>query len=253
MDPYLERHWGDVHHRLIQYACDSLQPRLPEDLLARIEERVFVESVGERTRRITPDVHVTRVYPLLASPPAALHEGEAVVAEPLCFDLADSLTSEGYIEIRDSGGGKVVTVIEFLSPANKSAGHGQVKYLEKQTEVLRSDANLIEIDLVRTGERVLALPANEIPARHRSDYLACVSPGSKRNRRELYPMPLRERLPRLPIPLRPGEPGVLLDLQELVDQAYASGRYHNLDYTNPLQPPPSPDDAARIRELLVAR
>ncbi len=32
MDPYLEQHWGDVHHRLVQYASDQLQEHLPADL-----------------------------------------------------------------------------------------------------------------------------------------------------------------------------------------------------------------------------
>ena len=44
MDPYLERFWRDVHHRLVTYAADALQPNLPEDLRARVEERVFVET-----------------------------------------------------------------------------------------------------------------------------------------------------------------------------------------------------------------
>jgi len=43
MDPFLERHWGDVHATLIVYARDLLQPRLPDDLLARIEQRVFLQ------------------------------------------------------------------------------------------------------------------------------------------------------------------------------------------------------------------
>ena len=47
MDPYLEQHWLDVHHRLATYACDQLQRKLPRDLRARIEERVFVESDDE--------------------------------------------------------------------------------------------------------------------------------------------------------------------------------------------------------------
>lgn len=36
MDPWLESHWGDVHHSLVQYARDELQPLLPEDLRARV-------------------------------------------------------------------------------------------------------------------------------------------------------------------------------------------------------------------------
>jgi len=46
MDPYLEGHWRDVHHRLVTYACDQIQTRLPPDLRARVEERVFLEAEG---------------------------------------------------------------------------------------------------------------------------------------------------------------------------------------------------------------
>src|SRR5256885_6518067 len=44
MDPYLEARWGDVHQSLITYARDALQPNLPPDLRARVEERVFVQT-----------------------------------------------------------------------------------------------------------------------------------------------------------------------------------------------------------------
>jgi hypothetical protein len=32
MDPWLEQHWGDVHHSIITYARDQLQERLPPGL-----------------------------------------------------------------------------------------------------------------------------------------------------------------------------------------------------------------------------
>jgi hypothetical protein len=241
-----------VHHALIVYARDALQPQLPEDLRARIEERVFVETEQERIRHIVPDVHVTRVYPPPAEHPSALREGGAAVAEELVFELHELEITEGYIEIRERGGGKVITVIEFLSPANKSGGTGQAKYLEKQAQVLQSDASLVEIDLVRAGERVLALPMHLIPPQHRGHYLACISPGWKRNRRELLALPLRQRLPVLHIPLRQHESPVSLDLQALVDQAYAAGRYDDLDYTAELDPPLAPEDAAWAAELVRA-
>jgi hypothetical protein len=117
-------------------------------------------------------------------------------------------------------------------------------------EVLRPGASLVGIDLVRAGQRVLALPRHEIPLEHRGDYLACISPGWKRNRRELYPMPLRQRLPILPIPLRRNESPVYLDLQGLVDQAYLTGRYDRLDYGAELNPPLSTDDAVWAEALL---
>ncbi|MBI2929386.1 MAG: DUF4058 family protein [Verrucomicrobia bacterium] len=252
MDPYLETRWEGVHHALIVYACDALQPHLPDDIRARIEVRVFVETEQERIRHIVPDVHVTRVYPPPAEQPYVLREGGAAVAEELVFELHELEITEGYIEIRERGGGKVITVIEFLSPANKSGGTGQAKYLEKQAEVLQSDASLVEIDLVRAGERVLALPTHLIPPQHRGHYLACISPGWKRNRRELHAMPLRQRLPVLHIPLRQNEAPVDLDLQALVDHTYAAGRYDDLDYVAELEPPLSSEDAAWAAELLGA-
>jgi hypothetical protein len=181
-----------------------------------------------------------------------LREGNAAVVDPIVFDLEGLEMTEGYLEIREGDGGKLITVIEFLSPANKHAGTGQQKYLEKQAEVLQSDASLVEIDLIREGRRVLALPPDEIPAQHRNDYLACVSPGWKRRRRMLYALPLRRRLPLLPVPLRPHETPVNLDLQALVDQAYAAGRYHKLNYRAELDPPLPPADTAWTKELLKA-
>jgi len=252
MDPYLERYWGDVHHGLIQYTRDALQPRLPNDLRARVEERVFVESEPERIRQVVPDVHVSQVYHAGADGPDVLKEGGEALAEPLVFELSNPPVTEGYIEIRERGGGKVVTVIEFLSPANKSGGTGQQKYVEKQAEVLQSDASLVEIDLVRVGRRVLALPADDIPSQNRGAYLVCVSPGWKRQRRELYILPLRQRLPVVPIPLRERESPVKLDLQALVEQVYESGRYDDLDYGAELDPPLAPEDAAWAQALLKA-
>ena len=67
---------------------------------------------------------------------------------------------------------------------------------------------------------------------------------------EYYPLPLRERLPRLAIPLRATDPDVILDLQQPIDRAYAMGRYGmRLDYAAlPPGPPLPPEDAAWAAE-----
>ena len=36
MDPYLEQHWGDVHHNLISFAEGWLNERLPRDLQVQL-------------------------------------------------------------------------------------------------------------------------------------------------------------------------------------------------------------------------
>jgi hypothetical protein len=43
MDPYLEQHWGDVHHNLITFAEGMLNERLPHELRARAQERIVVQ------------------------------------------------------------------------------------------------------------------------------------------------------------------------------------------------------------------
>jgi hypothetical protein len=248
MDPYLETCWGDVHHRLIQYSCDAIQPGLPNDLIARVEERVFLEADPEQRKYIIPDAHLSQLHE--ESPWSS--SGGTAVAEPLVFEVRHEPTTEGYIEIRRRDGGKVITVIEFLRPSNKFGGSGQQTYLDKQQHILQSDASLVEIDLVRSGDRVLALPNYYIPQEHAADFLACISPGWLRSRRELYAMPLRQRLPGLPIPLRQQEPRITLDLQALIDHAYAAGRYDRIDYRRPLDPPLPTEHTRWADELLKA-
>ena len=65
-------------------------------------------------------------------------------------------------------------------------------------------------------------------------------------------MPLRQRLPRLPIPLRPTDKDVVLDLQSIVDTAYDRGRYDDIDYSRPLTPPLDRADEQWARDLLAA-
>jgi hypothetical protein len=252
MDPYMESRWGDVHHSLIQYTRDALQANLPGDLRARVEERVFVESEHDVRRGIIPDVYIVERRGASFNFGYHQEQGGIAVAEPLVFEVHDLEITEGYIEIRERGGGKVITVIEFLSPANKSRGAGQEKYVEKQVEVLQSHASLVEIDLVRAGKRILALPERDIPEANRTDYLACISLGWMHRKRELYPMSLRKRLPVLPIPLRKEEPRIDLDLQALINQTYVSGRYDDLDYGAELDTPLEPEDAQWLSEILKA-
>jgi hypothetical protein len=45
---YLEKNWGDVHHRLCTYSCDQIQEQLSDDLAARLGERLVAESLFDR-------------------------------------------------------------------------------------------------------------------------------------------------------------------------------------------------------------
>ncbi|MEX2169865.1 MAG: DUF4058 family protein [Pirellulales bacterium] len=237
MDPYLEAHWGDVHTRLIIYASDQLQSKLPEELRARVEERVFVESEVENdSRSIYPDVRVVErpngQRPLFDSGTGGI---AVAIAEPVVVrmpdEMQDEVKTETFIEIRDaSSGGRVVTVIEFVSPSNKMPGKGRDLYRRRQLELETAHVNSVEIDLLRAGNHVISCPLKIMPANCRGPYRISVQRATEPDAWEVYPVSLREPLPTIRIPLRETDPDVPLNLQALIDQCYLNGNYGDIDY-----------------------
>jgi len=253
MNPYLERFWRDVHHRLVTYACDQIQPRLAPELRARMEERVFVTGDEGLIGHRVPDVYVVEYPPRGPAGGTALAVEERVedLVEPFTVPLPEVQLTETYIEIIDaSSGNRVVSVIEFLGPTNKLAGEGRREYLRKRAECHQARVPLVEIDLTRQGPRHEVLPLRSIPAGHHATYLVCVQRYHPQHRLEYYPVPLASRLPAIRIPLRPQDRDVLLRLEPLVDQAYENGRYDDLDYTEPLNPPLDADESAWFQQRL---
>jgi len=233
MDPYLERYWGDIHTRLMVYASNQLNAQLPDDLQARVEESAGVEIENRRARTVYPDVRVVEE----PDRPWAVHETVAVavtagtVAEPYVVLLEDEPRTQRHLEIVDAtDGGRVVTAIEVLSPANKVGLDGPVAYRRKQRQSLEARVNLVEIELVRGGECVLAISEDRIPLACRTPYRICVRRAATPEHAEIYAVPLRLPLPNIRIPLRPSDKDVVLQLQPLLDDCYRDGRYHRIDY-----------------------
>src|SRR6185312_11538835 len=186
MDPWLERFWGDVHHRLITYACDQIQELLPEGLLARMQERVFLEFPESVGRTVYPDGRIVETAPATpAAPPKAA--GGVAVAEPLLVHLQSEPLTEGFIEVVDPASkGRVISVLEILSPANKAPGTGQSLYVQKQRELAAAGVSLVEVDLLRGGKRVTNAPPDILPRTHQTAYQACVRRATNSNVAEVY-------------------------------------------------------------------
>lgn len=250
MDPYLEQHWRDVHASLIIYVRDQLQAMLPGDLRARVEERVVVEPGEDRERSVYPDIRVIE-RGRFAQPAQAVEAGLAV-ADPLLIHMPDEPMTQRFIEIIDFGSGKqVVTVIEVLSLSNKLPGESHDIYLRKRDELKDGRVSLVEINLLRRGQSLLAVAPERIPPSHRTPYYVYVRRGWQHGVAEYYRVPLQERLPTIRVPLRRTDDDATLDLQALIDQCYRNGGYDDdLDYRAPLDPPLHPEDDAWADALL---
>lgn len=250
MDPYLE-FWPDVHARMILYACDQLEERLPSNFIARVEERVVFETEQRPPQGRYPDVKITERPGRGNGGVAVL--GSTAVAEPVIVECEPA--TETFINILEAGPGqRLVTVIELLSLSNKLPGDGQQEYLQKQRELRDARVSLVEIDLLRRGQRVFSVPNWLVPDSVRTTYGACVRRGYWLSRYELYPISLRIALPAIRIPLRQTDQDIRLDLQAVLEQAYRKGRYHlTIDYSKRPDPPLASPDAKWARALLKPR
>jgi hypothetical protein len=249
MDPYLEEHWGDVHTRFMVYASNQLNAQLPGDLQARVEEALSVEA-DEWERTVYPDVQVVEDRDAMrqtGSAPAA-----RAVAELMEVELPDETPKQRHIEIVDAASNRLVTAIELLSRANKIGEAGRAKYERKQQEYLHAGANLVEIDLLRAGSFVLAIPEAYWP-HDQATYKICVRRARRRRIALTLGISLREPLPNIRIPLRPKDKEVVLQLQPIIDDCYCDGRYANIDYSKPPNPPLQGEDRIWAEQVIRER
>ena len=250
MDPYLEQYWQDLHARLILYACDQLEDQLPGNLIARVEERVVLETDDAQDRSIYPDVKIVELRSRPSGGTAVASRSRTV--EPIIVHYRSERATETFINIVDpKNHNRLVTVIEILSLANKLPGEGQRQYRQKQKELMAAQVSLVEIDLLRKGERVLSVPRSSIPRSARTTYQACIRRGWDFDVFEVYPIRLQSLLPTIKIPLRQKDKDIRLDLQVVLDLAYRKGRYGaTIDYTERPDPTLTGADARWVKALL---
>ncbi len=144
-----------------------------------------------------------------------------------------------------------MTAIEVLSPGNKIGYDSRKVYKEKRDAYVESGVNLVEVDLVRQGYHIVAIPEPLIPRTYQDQNIACVRRACAPFQAELYPLPLRQPLVDISIPLRPTDKDVLLQLQALIEQCYQDGRYWRTDYSLPLRPRLNEADAGWAETLLA--
>ena len=253
MDPYLEasQYWPGLHDSLIVYIRDALQPQVRPGYYVEIGERIYFERSSQSAY---PDVSLRRAPDRICeSSRGGTAVAEVPADDPIIFPMMER-QRETFLEIRAAGAGEVVTVLEIINPANKStAGGGLREYLNKQVEVRHSHVNLVEIDLLREGLEVVAFGKDQRLATPAFDYIACITRCAPPKRCEVYVVTIRDRLPRIRIPLRAPDSDVVLDLPVVFTQCYDRGAYDlRIDYSVPPQVSLGPEDAAWAEAILAA-
>lgn len=250
MDLYLEHPaiWPGVHQGMISLIWMELNTMLPPRYVANMGERLYI---AETQRPIYPDTVLIK-----RPDPVETRDGAVATLDcdpPLLVATATEEIREVFVEIRTAGSmGQVVTLVEVLSPINKAAGsEGNALYRQKQAEVLGSAVHLLEIDLLRHGDHAVAAPQAAFLDKGPWDYLVSLHRGKEGKRYQVWPITIRQRLPRVLVPLGEGDGDLVLDLQKLFERCYEVGGFgKRIDYRQPCQPPLEGERAEWVDALL---
>jgi Protein of unknown function (DUF4058) len=245
MDPYIEsqREWSDFHNSLASELRTAMNTKLKTNYYAVTTTYTtydIIQIAQQDWGFSFPDVSISD-----RTPPAGHVVAPPTFKSRVLLEVEVRLSN---IEIRETGTDRLITAIEILSPVNKRPGPQREKYLRKRRELFRSYVHVIEIDLLRDGQR----SPLEIPPPDAAYY---VSLGRADNHPtiDVWAIQLQDRLPCIPIPLADPDPDIALDLGAIVREVYERGAFaRRLDYT---QPPPPPElsatEQAWLEDLLA--
>ncbi len=211
MDPYLEDDslWPAFQHQLVLSLYQILVPQLSDRYRAHVAQRQYVTEQ----------------------------------APTICQEH-----NEDFIDIRQHSDGRLVTVIDAVSPANKTTATGRKAYLEKRRDYRASSSNLVELDLVLQGEPTLDYSRDGLPD---WDYAVTVTRSTQPERYEIYTATLQKRLPRFRLPLAADDRDTVLDLQTVFTRCYDQGGFAaRIDYQKDPPTALSTEDGHWLQDVL---
>jgi hypothetical protein len=130
MNPYLEQEdaWHDFHERFMPVAAEVLNAQVGPEYIVQIDEHLFIHELPPQSRSFLGrgDVTVSELRPS-----GATGAGAAVVEAPAEVGLPQvDLEGQSFLEIRDRRNRQLITVLELLSPSNKTPGPDREQYLQ---------------------------------------------------------------------------------------------------------------------------
>jgi hypothetical protein len=214
MDPYLEDEalWPVFHHQLVMCLYQILLPGLVDRYRARVNQRHYVTEQALFTSVVREEHH------------------------------------EDFIEIRQRSDGRLITLVDVVSPSNKATSTGRAAYLDKRREGKTANANLVELDLVLQGQPTLEYSRDGLPD---WDYAVTVTRSTQPERYEIYTATLQKRLPRFRLPLAADDRDTVLDLHTAFTRCYDQGGFAaKIDYAKDPSTPLNSEDRQWLQEVL---
>jgi hypothetical protein len=214
MDPYLEDEmvWPVFHHQFVMCLYQTLLPGLVDRYRARVAQRCYITEQALFTSVLRQEHH------------------------------------EDFIEIRQRSDSRLITLIEVVSPANKTTPQGRTAYLDKRREGKGYAANLVEIDLVLQGQPTLEYSRDGLPD---WDYAVTVTRSTQPERYEIYTTTLQKRLPRFRLPLASDDRDTVLDLHTAFSRCYDQGNFAaRIDYVRDPATTLADEDRRWLHDLL---
>jgi Protein of unknown function (DUF4058) len=251
MDPYLEDNelWHGFHNSLAVGIKSQLNKVISPKYYADVELHSSGENLSIGARHVTyPDVGVYKPPSAPLPMPLFGDKGEKggvrVLDAPIerVVVLPDR-TKTRSVRIYVTKTHQLVTAIEILSPTNKQR-EGLEAYRRKRLKLLDSPVNLVELDLLRGGERP-GQEVNQPPLD--TDYILLINRENELGLRvsQIWPLSLSEPFPLLPIPLLYPDNEIALDLNQMVQIVYEESAYvWRIDYAQPVPPPKLRDSMA---------
>lgn len=165
-----------------------------------------------------------------------------------CFRAEHRDHCEEYVGIHAKGDGRLVTLIDIVSPADKLTEAGRTACRDSRQAARESGASVVEIDLALRGEPLLEYSRAGLP---HWDYAVTVTRRATPERHEVYTSTIEKRLPRFRLPLASEDRDTVVDLQEAFAQTYDDCGFGDLiDYRKNPAIPLSEEVLDRLAEVL---
>lgn len=214
MDPYLEdgKRWPTFQTQFIAALGDALQPALSDKYRLRLGHRYYeIEQV-------------------------------------LFTSIQKEEHQEPFLEIRQkSSSDKLVTLIDMISPVNRTHPEARRHYELRRQEARHEGAHLVELDLVLQGTTCLEADLSSLTE---SQYVCSVTRAGRPIKHELYGTLITKRLPRIRLPMFGEDRDLVLDVQALINRVFDRCFEGQIDYQHDPHVPLSDSDRAWVDQLL---